>query len=244
MTIQHVLRMATLAAALGALSAPAADMLTLADGQTVTGTFQGYRSGQFEMQSDTAKPVKYPQLRVTALTLSPPVAVQVHRRGGKNLNGVQLTGYQKPTFAFATDTGDLQIPGVQVASIEAMPDMQRDMQHVAESARTAQAAVPHDETFRLAIHTGTVTVIQFHMDTVMSSVRQGGYVQSRCDDSRGKLRFERVDLTGWDDPVAQRYHIASVPQFWFFDREGNLRTKLTDRFTTDDIDAAFAAMRP
>jgi len=48
----------------------------------------------------------------------------------------------------------------------------------------------------------------------------------------------RIAVGGPDSQEARRYGIASVPQFWFYDRAGRLTTKLTERFTSTDIEAA------
>ena len=226
------------------LPARATDLITLIDGTTLEGTFVFYKNEQFEfLPAGASKSTRSPQSRVSALTLAPPVQSELRRRGGKNLAAAAFTGYQKPNFLFTTDTGPLQVAGMQMVSVVPHADMQREMQHLADADTSARSATPHDAAFRIALHTGVVTVVHFHMPDVVSSVRQGNYVRDRCAASKGKIEFTRIELSGWDDPVATRYKIISVPQFWFFNRDGEIATKLTDRFTSDDIDAAFNASK-
>lgn len=228
--------------ALPAMSGRCADVLTYTDGKRAEGLFVRFQGGQFEFLEGDAKPAKVAAARVESLTLDPPVKADVRRRGGRSLDGVMLTGYSKPQFTFADGTGP--VPTMQIERIQPRSDLRREMQHVAEAQRAATVSTPASGILELPIHTGVVTVVHFHMEEVASSLKQGNYIQERCAESKGKIAFFRVNLRGWDDPAARQYQIASVPQFWFYDRDGQLVRKLTDRFTGDDIDAAFASVKP
>ena len=52
--------------------------------------------------------------------------------------------------------------------------------------------------------------------------------------------YNRVTVYN-DDPVAQANKLRSLPQFWFYDRRGELSGKLAERFTEEDISKAFEA---
>jgi hypothetical protein len=91
------------------------------------------------------------------------------------------------------------------------------------------------------VKTGHVTVVHFNSDDVVSSVRQGAVVDTMARDSKGKIALVKVNMSSLDSPGAKKYGIASIPQFWFYDQNGQLTTKLVDRFTESDITAALQA---
>lgn len=221
-------------------SAQAADILTLASGESLQGAFTGFRGGQFHFAEDGEADRKFPQIKVAALSLSPPVSVNLKRRGGRNESGITLTAYNKPHFQFSGPDGALNLAGAQVASIEVLDTFARAMQHQTERDRADQAAVASEG--RLVVPTGQVTVVHFHMESVVSSMRQGHYAQTLA--GKHKIAYVRVDLTGWTDAIATEHHITSAPQFWFYDREGRVTQRLTDRFTDVDLETAFRKARP
>ncbi|MDA0578632.1 MAG: hypothetical protein O3B24_11100 [Verrucomicrobia bacterium] len=220
------------------------DVLTLTSGNTVEGTFLQFKNGQFEMRAtDSEKSTRTPLTQAASLSLGPTVQAEIRQRAGKILDDVTFTGYQKPNCTLTTSTGPMTLSGVQTASIKPTTDMRREMQYVATASSAAEKSAPHDSDFRITTHTGVISVVHFHMHNVVASTRQGGSIENRCATSNGKLAYTRVTLQGWDDPAAKHYQVTSAPQFWFFDRRGELVTKLTERFTYADIDAAFSAAR-
>jgi hypothetical protein len=223
-----------------ALPATAIDHLTKKGGDEIVGTFAAYQTGRFKMKTTDGKSVTVPVIQVERLTLSPAPAVEVRRRGGKNLDGAHFESYAKPNFTFTTGDGSLTLPGTQVASISTEDDFRRSMQH-AEDAQRDTAAGNHDGA--ITVHTGSVTIVHFHMADVVSSVRQGNYLKEVADRSNGRIVYERITLNGWQDPVVARYALRSAPQFWFYNRGGELATKLTERFTEQDLDDALRQAR-
>lgn len=218
-------------------AAMAADSLVLTSGERLAGTFRAYRSGQFEFAPATGKVQRVPLIKVETLALSPVVQVNVKRRGGRNLENVPLHGYQKPNFTVENAAAPLNLPASQVASIEAIDTLARSMDHMEEDQPAAPAIGPD---FKLPLPSNTAAIVHFHMDGVVSSVRQGNYARQLA--AKRQVPFVRINVSGWDDPVARHYGITSVPQFWFYDREGNRTRMLTERFTDADIESAVGSM--
>ena len=90
---------------------------------------------------------------------------------------------------------------------------------------------------------GVVNVVHFHLPGVVSSVRQGTYVESLAAKRSNRMVVLKLDLPGFDAPVCDELRIKSLPQFWIYDGNGKLVKKLTDRFTEADIDAALKSAR-
>lgn len=99
--------------------------------------------------------------------------------------------------------------------------------------------ISHGEEVDLgqALRKGVVNVVHFHIGSVHSSVRQGNYLETLAQKSKGKFVVKRV-VTDWNSPICKALEIKSLPQFWFYSRTGRLTGKLIDRFTEADIDAA------
>ena len=89
-----------------------------------------------------------------------------------------------------------------------------------------------------ALEKGKVSIVQFHQPGSISSERQGNSVSTLVRDSKGKLSFKRIVVPKGGTAVAKQYSVTSLPQFWFYDAQGKLSSKLTDRFTDQDITEA------
>ena len=103
---------------------------------------------------------------------------------------------------------------------------------------TAQV-ISHGEEVDLsqALKKDVVNVVHFHKASVLSSVRQGNYMETLSQKSKGRIAVQRV-IADWNSPICVALEIKSLPQFWFYSRSGTLTRKLVDRFTEADIDAA------
>lgn len=221
-------------------AAGAADRLTLTDKSEHDGTFDGYGNGRFEFTTTDGERLREPHARVAELTVSPPVAARVKRRGGKDLDGAVFSGYRGQTFYLTHGGESMALPGLRVAAIQPEADFKRAMQHVGD----ADAGMTlRDADLASLVATGQTTVIHFHMASVAASVRQGNYLQALAAKHKADTRFVRVTLADWNDPAARKFGITSVPQFWFYDDQGALSAKLVDRFTTDDLETALRAAR-
>lgn|GEM_PF-1220719 len=85
---------------------------------------------------------------------------------------------------------------------------------------------------------GVVNVIHFHYAQAHSSVRQGNYVEVLSRKSGGRVVVQRIVAPDWNAPICKAKELKTLPQFWFYSRSGALSSKLTERFTEADIEAA------
>ena len=161
------------------------------------------------------------------------------------MTDLKLKTYAKPDFVFEQDSRETRLPGAQVAAI----DMELDFGRVMK-----QGAAPADEEEAVDIESlaepGLTTIVHLHpvgegFEPVglMASTRSGNYLAGLEKKYRGRVVVKKVDITSWDCPTAKKYNITALPQFWFYDSTGALSEKLTERFTTDDIDAALKKAR-
>lgn len=233
-------RLAALACLLPCLAAAQPqDRLTTWERRLIEGAAEGYQRGRFAFKPDNADGIEIARARVIELDLSPPARVSVKLRGRKEMNGLSFLSYRDSRFYFIGPDGEIVVPGAAVTSIRMELDFDR---YAAPAGRSGeQTSEPFD--LRTAVRPGGVTIVHFHMPSVHSSVRQGNYVQRLAERDGDNTLYVRVDLSGWDDPVARRYAIVSVPQFWFHNRRGEEVVRLVERFTEQDIDGALSAAR-
>lgn len=224
---------------LAAPSPRAEDVLTLASGETLTGTFGGFSGSQFLFTVGEAEARKVQTIKIAAMTLAPALEARLKRRGGRNADDLTLTGYTKPNFQFKGPDGAISVPAGQVVSIEVLDTLQRSMRHLADRERREDPA-PDNGTFTLP--TGRAAVVHFHMESVVSSQRQGQYARTLA--AKHDAAYLRLQVRDWTDPVATRYQITSAPQFWFYDKEGRETARLTERFTDSDLEQAFRDAAP
>lgn len=114
---------------------------------------------------------------------------------------------------------------------------------VIESPQTG--VISHGESVDIdsKLKKGVINVVHFHLPSVVSSVRQGSYVESLAAKYSNRMVVLKLDLPGFEAPICRELKIKSLPQFWIYDGSGKLVKKLTDRFTESDIDAALKAAR-
>ena len=224
-----------LALACVARQAGGADTLTLRNGATHEGRFAAYKNGRFHFAASDGTELREMRVRVETLTLAPPAKVTMKQRGKKEVEDVLFKQYRQPEFVFLQGGQEFVITGPHMTAIDVGLDFNRTVH-----TGPGQAVAGDDAEFDLAglIKPGPVTVVHFHMATVVSSVRQGNYLAHRAANSKGKIEMVKVELKDWNEPVALKYAITSAPQFWIYDRQGKLRTKLVHRFTAQDIDSA------
>jgi hypothetical protein len=222
-------------------AAPLTDLITLKGGATLEGTFEEYRNGRFHFQPDGGgKLLQEARTTVEDVELRPPAKVIVKPQGHKEIEDLSLKGYGNGEFVFERNGQPVRMRGSDVSAIRLGLDFDRARQRQAASppAKTGGAFDPA----KLA-KPGVVTVVHFHMDGVLASVKAGGYIEQLAADSHGKVVVSKIVLTGTDAPEATACGIASVPQFWFYSRTGALVLKLTDRFTPMDIEQALKEAR-
>ena len=229
----------TVIAALCMAPAAHADTLTVKGGKTFTGRFLEYKTGRFYFEPTDGKRLHEMRLRVVSLRVDPPARASGRQRMKNLPGGVILEAYHEGAFVFREGDETLTIPGQQMSYLKIEVDFRREMQLAAGET----AAEPPETDLEQLVQKGVVTIVHFHMPGVVSSERQGHYVKGLADKNKGRVKRVRIVLDGWDDPVAIKHDIKSAPQFWFYRKSGELSSKLTERFTTEDIDAALRAAR-
>jgi len=215
----------------------AADTLTTKDSeQPVEGQFEAFRNDRFLFLPQNGKKLQIQRSQVIELRLTPPGRVSVKGRSAKNTADWKLAGYATNQFTFATPRGITTLSAGALTAVE----MKLDFRQVTTS-QTAPA--PANLDIASLIESGKVTIVHFHMPSIMSSLRQGSYAGSLERNSRGKIKVVTITLDSFTNPVAQKYAITSAPQFWFYNPQGELSTKLVDRFTEADMDNAARAAK-
>jgi len=221
---------------LGALPARVcADTLRLKSGTAHTGTFRGYKNDHFLFQAANGQVLDEMRARVDSLQLDPPAVVSVKVSGQKKRDDLKFCRYTNGQFFFEEKGKEIVMRAITVASIQLGLDFSRPAMELASTVVPPDDPNPEIEKY---VTTGVVTVIHFHKPGLISSVRQGNYVGELAHQSRGKIELVQIDIPDFDCPAARKYQITSAPQFWFYDRRGRLVTKLTERFTENDIEAA------
>ncbi len=85
---------------------------------------------------------------------------------------------------------------------------------------------------------GFVNIVHFHYPKALASIREGNYVEAIAAKPARRIVVLKVLTPDFKSPICEALGIKSLPQFWFYDAQGRLVKKLTDRFTEGDIDAA------
>lgn len=218
-----------------AVSAVALDSLERPAGPPVEGFFLSYDRGTFNFMNKEQKTLHERPSAVKKLTMEKPVRATVELKTKRNeKQEVEIVGYEAGQFLVLRDGAPEKIALMNVAELAAKSiDMNRTTDQLGsqdyviskgEEVDLAKAAVP-----------GKVTILQFHLPGSISSERQGNSVMTMAKESKGKIEVKRVIVPSPQAPVARQQALTSLPQFWFYGKSGQLVTKLTDRFTDQDI---------
>ncbi len=90
---------------------------------------------------------------------------------------------------------------------------------------------------------GFVNIVHVHSPKALASVREGNYVEALAAKPSNRIVILKIVVSDFGAPVCEQLGVRSVPQFWFYDSQGRLVKKLTDRFTEGDIDGALKMAR-
>ena len=90
---------------------------------------------------------------------------------------------------------------------------------------------------------GYVNIVQFHYRKSLASVREGNYIDAIAAKKTNRLVVLKVVVSDFNSPICKALNIQGFPQFWFYNMQGRLVKRLTDRFTEGDIDAAIKDAR-
>jgi hypothetical protein len=216
------------------LTPAALDTISLGADKSVEGLFLGYENGRFEFRGRDGKTTRLLESYVKSLRLSPPAAVIVKLRGHKEESGIKFVDFENSRFTLDRGSAEFTAPAATVTSIQ-LWDFGRTLDALPE---TQAAAADDGKGVESLLKAGRVSVVHFHKADVVSSVRQGNYLASCAEKSKGRINLVKLEITDWDCPVAVRYGIKSAPQFWFYGPKGKQAAKLVERFTDQDLDDA------
>ncbi len=237
----------TLLLGLWACATGSADELTLGD-RTAKGTFTGFGKGQFEFQTWDGQTLHEKAMNVRRLALDKPLKVVLQTRSRKDSEAVLLKGYERGQFRIVRGEREAVERESQVRSI-ALHESEQSFAGYLERARKAEQAEEKaaesapPERLEDLLEMGAVTVIHFHQPDTVTSTRQGSYCRRLAEDSHGRLVYRRITIPAPEDPLAVKYGLKTLPQFWFYSRSGKLTAKLTERFSPEDFQDAIAAAR-
>ena len=214
------------------------DVLEPSAGVPVDGFFLGFEKGEFHFMNRAQKTVKQQPFSVKKLTLDKPLKATVESKMKRNAKDeVMLTGFEMGNFLVERDGAAEKIPVQNVAAlrVDAMAN-NRTMDQLA--ARDNVISKGEEVDLQKAAEAGKVTVIQFHLPGALASEREGNYLDTLEKRGAGRLVVKRVVVKDAGEPVTKQYAVTTLPQFWFYGKNGQLAAKLTDRFTENDINEA------
>jgi hypothetical protein len=109
-----------------------------------------------------------------------------------------------------------------------------------EIAQDKTGVISQGETVDIesCLKKGVVNVVHFHYPQAVGSVREGNYLQGIMNRNPNRLVVLKVVTRDFQTPICEALGLKSLPQFWFYNADGKLVKRLTDRFTEGDIDAA------
>ena len=211
-----------------------ADVLQLKMG-TQEGVFSGYSKFRLRFQAwDGDKVEVYEPAKINKLVLDKPLKVQVVlTRAPKKTIPALLKGFNNMKFTFEMEGEEKVLHYNQIGKIDYTVSIGEFMKR-RDEAKNGGPQVSVKEM----IEEGMATVIHFHCDDGPASQRQGNLCERLCKESKGKAAYKRIVVKDLNDPLAKRYKLQSLPQFWFFTPKKAVFVKLSDRFTEEDIEKA------
>lgn len=287
MTLKAWMMGGILVAALAGLAQ--GDELMLANGQTVKGSFAGFRDHRFLFKTAAGKDVSEFAAKIRGIVIEKPCYVSA-QFVTKKYEQVQFKGYLGFMVRLSSEEGAIEEPVTLLKSMETVeapavaeapaqnaapaPDDNGGVEETPPPATVVPRVAPRpdprsgpsspagrdwkrtgkwrvvesklvdtisqgeDVDVEASLKKGVVNVVHFHLGSIHSSVRQGNYVETLADKSKGRVAVRRLDIPDWNAEVCQAQELKSLPQFWFYSRSGRLVKKLTERFTEADIEIA------
>jgi hypothetical protein len=112
-----------------------------------------------------------------------------------------------------------------------------------EEDKTSVISNGEEVDIEASLKKGYVNIVQFHYRKSLASVREGNYIDAVAARKSNRVVVRKIVVSDFNAPVCKALNIQAFPQFWFYNDQGKLVKKLTDRFTEGDIDAAIKAAR-
>lgn len=214
-----------------------ADTLEPTSGAPSTGFFLSYDNGKFNFMNAETKTLHVSPSGVRRVVLDQPLKATLESKAKRGEKAeILVTGFEAGSFAI--ERGGK----AEKVSLQTISELRVD--EVASKRTTDQLetgnVVSKGEEVDLAkiVEPGQVTIVHFHLPKTITSERTGNYVATLERQSKGKLVVKRVLVPDASAPVAKQHQLTTFPQFWLYDKTGKLSSKLTDRFTESDLDAA------
>ena len=211
-----------------------ADVLHLKTGKQ-EGVFSGFAKFRLRFQAwDCDKVEVYEPSKINKLVLDKPLKVQlVLTRAPKKVVPALLKGFENMKFTFEMEGEEKVLHYNQVGKIDYNLSIGEFMKRRDE----AQNGGPQISVKEM-IEEGMATIIHFHCEDGPASQRQGNLCERLCKESKGKAVYKRIVVKDLNDPIAKRYKLQSLPQFWFFTPKKAVFVKLSERFAEEDIEKA------
>lgn len=112
-----------------------------------------------------------------------------------------------------------------------------------ESKNASIISQGEDVDVEACLKKGFINIVHFHYPKALASVREGNYIEALAAKPSNRIVILKVMAPDFKAPICEALGIKSLPQFWFYDAQGRLVKKLTDRFTEGDIDGALKQAR-
>ena len=211
------------------------DTLYLKNGKQ-EGVFNGFVKFRLRFQAwDGDKVDVYEPSKINKLELDKPIKVQlVLTRSPKKTVPAVMKGFDNMKFTFEIEGNEKVLHYNQITKIDYSVSIGEFMKR-RDEAKNGGPQISVKEM----LEDGKATIIHFHCNSGPASQRQGNLCERLCEDSKGKAVYKRIDVKDLDDPLAKRYKLQSLPQFWFFNSKRAVFVKLADRFAEEDIEKAF-----
>lgn len=221
------------------------DRLEPTAGPPAEGFFLSYDKGKFNFMNREQKTLHISPTGVKKIMIDKPLVATLELKSKRNeKSGVSLKGFEAGSFLIERDGKDEKVPVLFVAELRVDATANN---RTMDQLDAQEEVISKGEQVELKEHVeqGKVTIVHFHLPGSISSERQGNYVDTLARDGKGKVVLRRAIVKSAGEPVARQYGLTTLPQFWFYGKNGQLVTKLTDRFTENDIaEALKKASRP
>ncbi|NMA20241.1 MAG: hypothetical protein GX927_06650 [Lentisphaerae bacterium] len=229
------------------LSFVLADELHLGEKKPLKGIFLGISERSkvsFQVYGEET-PRDFDAGKVKKLTLDKPAKVRCFlKRNRKQGKPGQFSGMQdgKCQILFSGEKSEQEIPLLQLHHLEVELDMKDYMTRMEEQRqKKAEKLAGKKKAAKEFISPGRISVLHFTSPELAANSRQGNLAKRLCEGSSSRRPAEYVPIMidSLESEIARANSLESLPQFWFYSSTGVLITKLTGRFTDEDIEQAF-----
>lgn len=257
-------RVVCLLLALGSVFGARADTMTLSNGEKITGNFLGFSERKFTFKSQVGVTLSEYPVNVKSIALTAPLKVSVVLMGSQ-YEDVEFRAFDEYTLRLAKDGEALDQRVILLKSMTVAPPPPVSEENIdrkepktpaearewarsgkwreMESRNTTVISRGEEVVIEERLKKGFINIVHFHNPKLLPSIREGNYVEVLATHSAKRIAILKIVVEDFNAPVCVALDIKSLPQFWFYDDQGNLVLKLTKRFTEGDIDKAVTQAR-